>query len=332
MDRAHARGAVRAHPRSRGENSGSGTRERGGSGSSPLTRGKRTLWTATRSPVRLIPAHAGKTYRVKSENSAGGAHPRSRGENEKAGIPAQLGSGSSPLTRGKRGPPGRWRGRSGLIPAHAGKTLLESKLELLKRAHPRSRGENSSGRGCPGTPGGSSPLTRGKHVGEIAARDHRGLIPAHAGKTPIVFEAANRCRAHPRSRGENASAALIVPLGTGSSPLTRGKPCLAAGCQNRSGLIPAHAGKTCPRCHRPRRSGAHPRSRGENAVVSLEQLAPAGSSPLTRGKHWTLLTTLTASGLIPAHAGKTRSSPSSSSHPRAHPRSRGENIGRSSRP
>ena len=37
-----------------------------GSGSSPLTRGKRTLWTATRSPVRLIPAHAGKTMRDRS--------------------------------------------------------------------------------------------------------------------------------------------------------------------------------------------------------------------------------------------------------------------------
>ena len=332
MDRAHARGAVRAHPRSRGENAPSGRRLDRPSGSSPLTRGKLGLATHAEVPTGLIPAHAGKTYRVKSENSAGGAHPRSRGENEKAGIPAQLGSGSSPLTRGKRGPPGRWRGRSGLIPAHAGKTLLESKLELLKRAHPRSRGENSSGRGCPGTPGGSSPLTRGKHVGEIAARDHRGLIPAHAGKTPIVFEAANRCRAHPRSRGENASAALIVPLGTGSSPLTRGKPCLAAGCQNRSGLIPAHAGKTCPRCHRPRRSGAHPRSRGENFALEGDDEAHLGSSPLTRGKRFLGAARDGVDGLIPAHAGKTRSSPSSSSHPRAHPRSRGENIGRSSRP
>ena len=65
-ERVKCRRARAAHPRSRGENSGSGTRERGGSGSSPLTRGKRTLWTATRSPVRLIPAHAGKTMRDRS--------------------------------------------------------------------------------------------------------------------------------------------------------------------------------------------------------------------------------------------------------------------------
>ena len=111
----------------------------------------------------------------------------------------------------------------------------------------------------------------------------------------------------------------------GSSPLTRGKRVRVATGHGVQGLIPAHAGKTSPSRVTTKHTWAHPRSRGENAVVSLEQLAPAGSSPLTRGKHWTLLTTLTASGLIPAHAGKTWSCPSRSARPWAHPRSRGEN-------
>ena len=143
VDRAHARGAVRAHPRSRGENSGSGTRERGGSGSSPLTRGKLGLATHAEVPTGLIPAHAGKTRSWARRARARTAHPRSRGENVPREVGEQRGWGSSPLTRGKRegGHPGAARVR--LIPAHAGKTLLESKLELLKRAHPRSRGENT---------------------------------------------------------------------------------------------------------------------------------------------------------------------------------------------
>ena len=50
-----------AHPRSRGENSPYRSQRRVYLGSSPLTRGKRTLGGATLPRARLIPAHAGKT-------------------------------------------------------------------------------------------------------------------------------------------------------------------------------------------------------------------------------------------------------------------------------
>ena len=70
---------------------------------------------------------------------------------------------------------------------------------------------------------GSSPLTRGKLEGiGIAARD-RGLIPAHAGKTPGYRVERFPGAAHPRSRGENFVAAMYALGLRGSSPLTRGK-------------------------------------------------------------------------------------------------------------
>ena len=55
-------------------------------------------------------------------------------------------------------------------------------------------------------------------------------------------------------------------------------------------------------------------------------MADFGSSPLTRGKHAVLVSHVEARGLIPAHAGKTRTSAPAYSSPSAHPRSRGENI------
>ena len=74
---------------------------------------------------------------------------------------------------------------------------------------------------------GSSPLTRGKPDGvEVGAVTAR-LIPAHAGKT----------------RGQ-------LP-GRGPSVVWMG-------------LIPAHAGKTRGKTKAGVRTGAHPRSRGEN--------------------------------------------------------------------
>ena len=53
---------LRAHPRSRGENSVPTVALMAGPGSSPLTRGKRRRPRHGARPRGLIPAHAGKTY------------------------------------------------------------------------------------------------------------------------------------------------------------------------------------------------------------------------------------------------------------------------------
>ena len=213
-------------------------------GSSPLTRGKPGGGGVTPLPRRLIPAHAGKTFAATSYTTFSGAHPRSRGENSDAGEGLAAHAGSSPLTRGKRSPPrsapslwgsspltrgkqvrgGDARGRTGLIPAHAGKTTTTRPRRCATRAHPRSRGEN-----------------RRRHDWR---RDGPRLIPAHAGKTPAATSIRLDPAAHPRSRGENPSPRLGFVGDRGSSPLTRGKPVLCPDVHLVGGLIPAHAGKT----------------------------------------------------------------------------------------
>ena len=70
---------------------------------------------------------------------------------------------------------------------------------------------------------------------------------------------------------------------------------------------------------------AHPRSRGENAVVRWQEPNRRGSSPLTRGKQCCCPCRSQRAGLIPAHAGKTPSRWSRTGRAPAHPRSRGEN-------
>ena len=93
--------AVRAHPRSRGENRRTRYRMSSRGGSSPLTRGKRLSSLSLWGPLGLIPAHAGKTHTYWHRVGPRSAHPRSRGENSPA-IPSLFRrSGSSPLTRGK---------------------------------------------------------------------------------------------------------------------------------------------------------------------------------------------------------------------------------------
>ena len=112
------------------------------------------------------------------------------------------------------------------------------------------------------------------------------LIPAHAGKTTYEGTVTFPRAAHPRSRGENRVPVRRALHLLGSSPLTRGKqdgPNYIAG---RLRLIPAHAGKTAEVNVSHFTYPAHPRSRGENQAYTFNPATQAGSSPLTRGKHF----------------------------------------------
>ena len=192
------------------------------------------------------------------------AHPRSRGENGAWCGRRVFSMGSSPLTRGKLAPPSG-RGH------HGG-------------AHPRSRGENGRLHGLDEEGAGSSPLTRGKRGLHNQGLEGGRLIPAHAGKTLRRRLLRVNLRAHPRSRGENALASARGCESYGSSPLTRGKPRPGKRPRVAYRLIPAHAGKTAPKCLAHDLAQAHPRSRGENARSAWRTSRPPGSSPLTRGK------------------------------------------------
>ena len=213
-------------------------------GSSPLTRGKPSRDDDRLPRGRLIPAHAGKTPRYRGRERCPSAHPRSRGENGKTSAVDLSAMGSSPLTRGKpRSIRSSWRVRR-LIPAHAGKTHGPPRCLPSRPAHPRSRGENTTGRPPRWPTYGSSPLTRGK-PGPPGFDWLRGrLIPAHAGKTVWCASLTYLLQAHPRSRGENITAPKALIWRLGSSPLTRGKLEERLIRLQEERLIPAHAGKT----------------------------------------------------------------------------------------
>ena len=172
-------------------------------GSSPLTRGKRTMSMPSRQTSR--------------------AHPRSRGENQVDAGLRDLHDGSSPLTRGKQGVPRCGPDGERLIPAHAGKTSSHRRNATTRKAHPRSRGENAVSQAVESVVAGSSPLTRGKHLCGLGNPLPGGLIPAHAGKTRRSRTGRSPDEAHPRSRGENAGVVRVDRDDGGSSPLTRGK-------------------------------------------------------------------------------------------------------------
>ena len=93
-------------------------------------------------------------------------------------------------------------------------------------------------------------------------------------------------------------------------------------------LIPARAGKTGVAPVGGARNAAHPRACGENPKCAATFTTSPGSSPRVRGKRRHRRRDARNSGLIPARAGKTRSSPAIPAPRRAHPRACGENGSR----
>ena len=234
-------------------------------------------------------------------------------------------AGSSPRVRGKPLVALPADDASGLIPACAGKTFKSRRPALPSWAHPRVCGENSwTGSRLISSPG-SSPRVRGKHCPRRGPSRPGGLIPACAGKTVAAGKALYDLGAHPRVCGENNVAGFGSDLDWGSSPRVRGKQAVQALGGEPGGLIPACAGKTSPCRGGCARTRAHPRVCGENPEGGSHVRERAGSSPRVRGKRRGVPGRAVAGRLIPACAGKTGRSSSSTGCPRAHPRVCGEN-------
>ena len=273
----------------------------------------------------LIPAHAGKTSRCVAPRRIRPAHPRACGENHLPCDDPAKSKGSSPRMRGKRNRGVILRHRARLIPAHAGKTQVWKPEGFGTAAHPRACGENPRWAAYAVPREGSSPRMRGKHDSMDRRRVRIGLIPAHAGKTRLEACSGVQLRAHPRACGENGWHVFMGTSPRGSSPRMRGKPLMLNTLCLNPRLIPAHAGKTYRFISIASHMGAHPRACGENLLLRESDRAKRGSSPRMRGKRAIASNMSWSAGLIPAHAGKTKSLYLRPYHREAHPRACGEN-------
>ena len=89
--------------------------------------------------------------------------------------------------------------------------------------------------------------------------------------------------------------------------------------------IPAYAGKTINVSPNGLGCGEHPRVCGENMRLACEVCEARGTSPRMRGKPLAKIPFLTASGNIPAYAGKTKQVRRGHHPVKEHPRVCGEN-------
>ena len=171
------------HPRACGANGVWGVFNIRGHGSSPRMRGKRRLWSTSRWPSWIIPAHAGQTEKSHQKQWFAPDHPRACGANLPPMPAIPIAAGSSPRMRGKLTLRRRHDHCERIIPAHAGQTDLDKFYGDVNADHPRACGANPCRPPIRWMNTGSSPRMRGK-LGHRHRRYGRArIIPAHAGQT-----------------------------------------------------------------------------------------------------------------------------------------------------
>ncbi len=318
------------HPRERGEHMVGSSLEVVGPGSSPRARG--ALREHARHVTRpgIIPASAGSTTAFASTAASTADHPRERGEHQHLVGVGLLQAGSSPRARGALPPLRREALLEGIIPASAGSTALGRARRTERRDHPRERGEHVIEAEPRKDSRGSSPRARGAQSLTRRGPRRRGIIPASAGSTSGGTSSTHCPWDHPRERGEHAMSLSPESSWPGSSPRARGAPKRIIRSREVPGIIPASAGSTEGSVTSPSRRRDHPRERGEHrASVAILDRA-GGSSPRARGAPSWPRERNAGKRIIPASAGSTSGSSSTTAASRDHPRERGEHASGSS--
>ena len=173
----------RDHPRACGAHCELSVRRALCLGSSPRMRGSRFINILVRVYFGIIPAHAGLTESILIISSMRRDHPRACGAHYFPCFQATLDEGSSPRMRGSRAHVRELCVLPGIIPAHAGLTLIGCVAKALQGDHPRACGAHFEQVYDEAHNMGSSPRMRGSHDAVSLSSLSVGIIPAHAGLT-----------------------------------------------------------------------------------------------------------------------------------------------------
>ena len=314
------------HPRACGANETLFPRNYSLYGSSPRVRGKPSPTATTRARGRIIPARAGQTSPCCPHAIGSSDHPRACGANFSFVCSNVMLPGSSPRVRGKRLLAFFVMTGCRIIPARAGQTSRPCSLPRISSDHPRACGANIELGFYGVLYCGSSPRVRGKRWIQRQSRQIKRIIPARAGQTPCACRGLGQAPDHPRACGANPVRHRRQLAQSGSSPRVRGKLLHHKIHYGALRIIPARAGQTCSWRCRPCRKPDHPRACGANPCQCLQAHDSSGSSPRVRGKLISASDHRTRLRIIPARAGQTADTRTSSTSKTDHPRACGANL------
>ena len=208
--------------------------------------------------------------------------------------------------RGKATP---WKGcaaHDGITPAYAGKRAIPVHEFFPLEDHPRVCGEKKKPDQIINPWQGSPPRMRGKVNHLLGGGDADGITPAYAGKRRISSPVSEHGWDHPRVCGEKQMGIVKRADFPGSPPRMRGKAACCSIAEHHLGITPAYAGKSLTPMPAAHNTGDHPRVCGEKCLIVSQIVHSLGSPPRMRGKGNIGRPNITAIGITPAYAGKSR--------------------------
>ena len=137
---------------------------------------------AKRASLGITPAHAGKSHRLHLSIHRPWDHPRTCGEKTFLEQTGPAGLGSPPHMRGKANTGTDTASEARITPAHAGKSMMQSRTATAIRDHPRTCGEKWCLHLRCSLYTGSPPHMRGKASSVLTGFCGTRITPAHAGK------------------------------------------------------------------------------------------------------------------------------------------------------
>ena len=212
----------------------------------------------------------------------------------------------------------------GITPAHAGNSTVLLSPTSGARDHPRTCGEQQSGRAQKFSLQGSPPHMRGTADSIIVREDADRITPAHAGTSQAGEKEISPSGDHPRTCGEQRAMQEMPDSCRGSPPHMRGT---GLGIDPKTvpyRITPAHAGNSfstaanalCAEGSPPHMRGTvsvliqdgspgvdHPRTCGEQHLPPTEIQGFQGSPPHMRGTAVVCELLCLPVGITPAHAG-----------------------------
>ena len=135
---------------------------------------------------------------------------------------------------------------------------------------------------------------------------HR-ITPAHAGNSVARMLSRRYNQDHPRTCGEQFLVISVGRISPGSPPHMRGTAHGQRAAHGSRRITPAHAGNREPISLIWSGSEDHPRTCGEQCVLSSWMKIRGGSPPHMRGTALLLPRKLLRGRITPAHAGNRRS-------------------------
>ena len=150
-----------------------------------------------------------------------------------------------------------------ITPAGAGKRKRFRRRPRRSWDHPRRCGEKGCSHAHAAIPYGSPPQVRGKVLAVRRHKGQRGITPAGAGKSWILFALCCISWDHPRRCGEKCAFGCANSRGTGSPPQVRGKELPLFQARPDLRITPAGAGKSGAITDHDFRHRDHPRRCGE---------------------------------------------------------------------